>query len=488
MFIVDYLKSSIERPDYSLLQGSERIAALGKANFFSRCIRYICPKEAKKQDLKLAELVYQRLKDADVVDLKESFTDAKIFINSHQGVLTRLDDLFYAHKVQTALGVEISRLLEVDSDGKKGLLCFLRKNHLQRVIPKANVRDTKTAIVFDKKRAYIRCNENGQDFLNCRSKIKLILSRIGSSHPDYVSLQRLSDLFELSNKSELDSACLEEIGQLRKELHKHNYSYIPVDKLPLFKTGYLSNKRFLIQGIEECRVKNWKGQLKASHLEKSDDETYEFRVVTRLPSYANEKGMRFLSSFFSHVMAFMRKGHGHSWIEIAKPIYSEDGDFTGQKEIITVGYFLSNGTKSPDPAIYAPVPNKKVEKYAITEKAYETSVKYVNYVNKMANESNHKWTAIPEGSDLTCSDVKKITRVYKSMIKGTCMNFTTELKNQVLGLDHDPRGVFRRSLFPQKFIRFLDKFDRIFEKNSYLKKAVSPFSFLIRVQLPCNVA
>ncbi|MFT4551851.1 MAG: hypothetical protein ACI9S8_000472 [Chlamydiales bacterium] len=205
-----------------------------------------------------------------------------------------------------------------------------------------------------------------------------------------------------------------------------------------------------------------------------------------MPDYSDQHGAQYAASLAMNIVK-MESSFGHSWVELARPIYDDKGQFKKSMEVSSVGFFIIKGMKSPDPGIYDSESKKSVVVSVIKKTDYKKSVKYIQRLSSMINAPYRDWTAVPKGGGLSRKEIREISKIYKSSVKGTCTNFANEFNNTIAGKNHDSRDYLRKTIFPRTVIRYLDRFDWFFESHFLLKKIAEPFAFILGAQIPANM-
>ncbi len=458
------------------------------ATWGERQVRHLRWGLAAQQNEAVAEHLIQQLAEAQgKANYKPTLEAVAKFIKVCQqtgSAFKRLENAVFAHKCLAQIpSLKLEELIQEDGKPTDQLFSILKNNSLHYVIAKANPEHKETSILIDAEAVYIRAKA-GKSFLDTPEHIQLILDRLPADHIDTPHLTELKQLREHPQQADAD----QKIEEILAKVELSHYQYQSLADLKTNEKGALISQAYLADGIEDHEHSHWK-DLPAAFREKTDQPTYMFRVVTRLPLYALEKTWwGVLSTVFRHLLDF--RAHGHSWAELTEPIY-QGQEFSKKQNIYNVGYYFHpldsrKRFESPDPMSYMPIPSHQliVEEVEITKEQFEKAQLYMHEVQVLMNNPNRRLNDRPQNPALSAEEVEKIQYLYKSTLKSTCTCFANTLKEVVTGEEVDRRGAFRRWMSPKKDFKKWDRIDTFVEKTFLLQWIIRLPRFIGRMELP----
>lgn len=460
------------------------------ATWGERQVRHFRWGLASRQDEAVAEQLIQQLAQAKgTANYKPTLEAIAKFVKVCKqtgSAFKRLENAVFAHKCLSQIpSLRLNELIEEDGKPTNQLFAFLKNNSLHYVIAKANPEHKETAILIDEETIYVRAKE-GKSFLDTAEQIQLILDRLPAHHVDISFLTDLKELRE--NPQEEDAE--QKIADILEKVELSHYQYQSLADLRTNEKGVLISQAYLADGIEDHEHARWK-DLSTAFRETTEEPTYKFRVVTRLPLYALEKTWwGVISTVCRHILDF--RAHGHSWAELAEPIYQgQDEEFSEKQNVYNVGYYFHpldrhKRFESPDPMSYMPIPSNQliVEEVEITKEQFEKAQVYMHEVQVLMSNPHRRLNDRPNNPNLSKEDVDKIQYLYKSTLKSTCTCFANTLKEVVTGEAVDRRGAFRRWMVPKQDFKKWDRIDTFIEKTFILQWLIRLPRFLGRMELP----
>ncbi len=398
----------------------------------------------------------------------------------------RLKNTVFAIKCERQIP-SFSKESLIESNGQEkthGLLSFIEKHHLQRVIPKANPKQKNSAILIDSSGVYIRAKE-GVSFLDDADKIALLLDVLPKEEGDRPLLEELRGLI-LNSESPPQRA-----EEIRAQLKFSHYCYRPLQEIKEDTAAWA----YLADGIETFHETQWE-ELKPSFKELAiregaNESKYKLRIVTRLPIYSRENNtLRAMIKMIQNIFDF--RLHGHSWVELVEDVSDEPTQGSLQN-VYCVGYYFhpSDAKKrfrSPDPEAYKDIPPdlKKIDEIALTQEQFKKAKLYIQEVQTLMKNPQHKWSDAPNNPALDQSQKEAIQYIYKATLKSTCLSFANALLEKVDQLPLDDRCFIRRWLLPKSMYPYVDCLDDVIERSFILKQLVRIPSFILRMELPCS--
>jgi|GEM_PF-3164720 len=430
-------------------------------------------KDAKKDvELALISKVFEEAHDPQAMKRAEKYGKMHSF--------EKLENVAFAHRIAPLFKISVESLIDREGNLIGDSLPLLKRNHLHRIIPDVDLKNTITALIEKDDALYIR-SEEGVSFLDSCEDISLLLRKLDTTHPHKEKLARLlMMLHTLRTGNEAVGFSETDITVLQEELAPH-YTYQLLADVPHDTKGTIKEMFYLAHGISKHSQRHFK-ELRETHREEENTGMYTFTVVTRLPSYAKEPNFwKRLCSIITNL--FNRGAHGHSWIELSAP--DKEGDLRS-----SVGYYFHVLTKerrfqSPDPQTFTPIPKELLirESIEINESQFQKAKMYIEEVQKMLDRKDKRIGDMPLTEGLSEHDRKEIAFIYNQALKATCLSFANSLRKSITGVRCDDRSATRRVLLPEWLLRLSDEYFNPILRVTNLG-LLAPLSWIMRAEFP----